>query len=606
MALRGNGLPGAQMLGSAPCFSGCDPEDGPSILGRVKPIGPYVAVQALPSPAGGTAASSLIRTLRATDRLTGIPVLLHVLPHPQSLPELPVSPHLLPVVDSGMDGEQAYLVTELPLQAHPARDPLLTARGALTALSALHGQGLPHGGISAAQLWNHDGGVALAGAGLPWREDATPQADLSDLALVLQDLGALPEALKSLRDYPGTLGAREALALLDGAAPPAGPAAQAAPDGVTGWAASKPPELGEGGSGAEAAGTSGGNDGSATPHVRVVTRSEAQGTGGADTVPSELEGSEDSSAALTPKEPTGEAGRQESDVPPPGPRVSPFSNAPAGQAETPQERRKRQNDERREQAMLDSQAAAQRRAARLKAQKEEEEREAARAADQVARGVPVPEPFQIGFVAPQEDGAARPGNGLQPREIERLPASLRRPAEAPPQGTVQRLPGSDAGPTRAPSRNLAPIRIGWDEDDSWRVVRTAPKARPAPPLLRWVPVALALIVLLVLALVWALGAARTPAATTGTAPGVTGSSAPGGPVTFTVRGAAGVTARLSVVSAPDGANLSADQNLGVVPGQIRFPVAGTYRIQVLAQGYRPATLDLTVPRTQPVTINLGN
>ncbi|GGO19821.1 hypothetical protein [Deinococcus humi] len=570
----------------------------------MKPIGPYVAVQALPPPVtGAAAASSLIRTLRATDRLTGIPVLLHLLPHAQSLPELPVSPHLLPVVDSGMDGEQAYLVTELPLQAHPARDPLLTARGALAALSTLHGQGLSHGGISAAQLWNHDGGVALAGAGLLWRQDATPQADLSDLALALQDMGALPEVLRPLRDHPGSLSAREALVLLDGA-PPSAETPQPASDGATEPTPSKPPGLEARGSGVDPAGTGGGEDGSATPHVRVVARYQRQEASGATTMaPSS---SEETSGTSMPEKPGGDVRRQEGDAPPTGPRVSPFSNAPAGQPETPQERRKRQNDERREQAMLDSQAAARRKAARLKAQKEEEEREAASAAEQAARGVPVPEPFQMGFVAAPEDGEARPGNDPQARQIERLPASLRRPAEAPLQGTVQRLPGGDAGPTRSPSRNLTPIRIGWDEDDSWRVVRTAPKARPAPPLLRWVPLALALIVLLVLALVWALGAARTSAITAGTASAVSGSKSSPGAVTFTVRGAAGVTARLSVVSAPDGANLSADQNLGVVPGQIRFPVAGTYRLKVLARGYRPATLDLTVPRTQPVTIDLGN
>ncbi|WP_415831363.1 hypothetical protein, partial [Deinococcus frigens] len=129
----------------------------------MKPIGPYVAVQTLPPPADGVAAAdSPIQTLRATDRLTGIPVLLHVLPHAQGLPEVPSSPDLLPVVDSGMDGEHAYLVTELPLLAHPAQDPLLTARGALAALSALHAHGLAHGGVSRAQLWNYDGGVALA------------------------------------------------------------------------------------------------------------------------------------------------------------------------------------------------------------------------------------------------------------------------------------------------------------------------------------------------------------------------------------------------------------------------------------------------------------
>lgn len=602
LALLFAGIPSAVLLGR------------PSILGRVKPIGPYVAVQALPPPASGVAAAdSMIQTLRATDRLTGIPVLLHVLPQAQSLPEIPVSPHLLPVVDSGVDGEQAYLVTELPLQAHPALDPLLAARGALAALDTLHGQGLAHGGVSQSQLWNHDGGVALAGAGLPWREDATPQADLSDLALTLQAMGALPEALAPLRDQPGTLSARAALARLADASPDGPQGVVAGSGGSLSPAAAAPlPEPGMRGADptrtAEAVGLS------RTPAVRVVARSQAQEAGEGKATASSTSGVAAPSGAGGPEQLAGKAeqkaagqgegtGQLGRDAPAPAPLVSPFSNAPTGQPETPQERRKRQNDERREQAMLDSQAAAQRKAARLKAQQEEEARHAASAAEQAALGVPVPEPFQMGFVPTQPAGEAHAGADVQSRQIERLPASLRRPS-GPPQDAVQRLPGGESAPARASARNLTPIRIGWDEDDSWRVVRTAPETRPTPPLMRWVPLALALVVLLVLALVWALGA-RTPSAV-GADPVSAGRSVSSRAVTFTVRGAAGVTAQLSVVSAPDGANLSAGQNLGAVPGQIQFPVEGPYRLKVVAQGYRPATLDLKVPRTQPVTIDLGN
>jgi hypothetical protein len=467
--------------------------------------------------------------------------------------------------------------------------------------------------VSRAQLWNHDSGVALAGAGLPWREDATPQADLSDLALTLQDMGALPEALLPLRDHPGMLSARGALALLSGGVAPG-----ATPPAVSAQAAGQPTPAAEGprrtagAPGDEAAGAVAAVGLPRTPPVRVVARSQGQEVGGAATAsPTPARAGEEQPSGAGETSQTGassqmgaagqteESGQKASAALAPAPPVSPFSNAPTGQPETPQERRKRQNDERREQAMLDSQAAAQRKAARLKAQKEEEEREAARAAEQVARGVPVPEPFQMGFVAPQAAGGARSGAELQTHPIERLPVSLRRPA-GPPQDAVQRLPGGGPAPTRSPSRNLTPIRIGWDEDDSWRVVRTVPKARPTPPLLRWLPLAAALIVLLV----WALGSAPTPGGAT--APVRTGSGGPSRAVTFTVRGAAGVTARLHVVSSPEGANLSTDQNLGVVPGQIQFPVEGPYRLRVLAQGYRPATLDLTVPRTQPVTIDLGN
>ncbi|GGL67612.1 hypothetical protein GCM10010840_02060 [Deinococcus aerolatus] len=559
----------------------------------MKPIGPYVAVQALPPPATGVAAAdSSVQTLRATDRLTGIPVLLHLLPHAQSLPELPFSPHLLPVVDSGVDGEVTYLVTELPLQAHPASDPLLSARGALAALSALHQEGLAHGGVSGTQLWNHDGGVALAGAGLPWRKDATPQADLSDLAVTLQALGALPEVLRPLRDRPGTLSAHAALALLGGAvgreAGAMPPPDQPAPP-VEG-ARVRPLPAGASGAGPA---------GSVSPAVREAAATQPHGTAAPDVQPSPAAGSpstgESSGAPRTETAGT--------DTGPPSAAVSPFSNAPAGQPETPQERRKRQNDERREQALLDSQAAAVRKAARLKAQREEEEREMARAAELSALGVPVPEPFQMGFDLEGEGGEAATNaspSGLRAREVERLPASLRRPAARQTDAAVQRLPGGDSASPRPAARNLAPIRIGWDEDDSWRVVRAAPKAGQSPSRLLLIPIVLAVAALLGAGLLWALRPEASTPTPAGTAASVSSD------VVFTLRGAAGVTARLSVVSAPSGANLKADQALGVIPGKISFPVQGTYQLKVLAQGYQPATLEVTVPRTQPVTIDLGN
>ncbi|GGS16105.1 PEGA domain-containing protein [Deinococcus knuensis] len=176
----------------------------------MKPIGPYVAARELPGRTG-----SPVRTLRATDRLTGMPVLLHVLPYPLTLPELPDHPGLLPVVDSGVDGEQAYVVTELPLQARPADDALLTARGALAALGALHERGLTHGGLNAAQLWSVDGRVLLAGAGLPWGGEPLPSDDLYALGVILAEMGHLPDALRPLTEQPGHLSAVAALARLN-------------------------------------------------------------------------------------------------------------------------------------------------------------------------------------------------------------------------------------------------------------------------------------------------------------------------------------------------------------------------------------------------------
>ncbi|OLV17979.1 hypothetical protein [Deinococcus marmoris] len=577
----------------------------------MKPIGPYVAVQALPPPANGVAAAdSPIQTFRATDRLTGIPVLLHVLPYAQGLPEVPFSPHLLPVVDSGVDGEQAYLVTELPLQAHPAQDPELAARGALAALSALHERGMTHGGVSGAQLWNHDGGVALAGAGLPWREDATPQGDLSDLALTLQALGALPEALRPLLQQPGSLSAHGALALLGGDVAEQKQKTAGQQEAAVELPLDQPAALGQPSeeknaaaimSGPSSSEVSGGQS-AVPPSSPVELAPVPSGKNGASS-PSgtegggiDGEGSAVGSAQTETAMPASEQGQTSV--------VSPFSNAPTGQSETPQERRRRQNDERQEQAALDSQAAAERRAAYLKEQSEQEMREIAQAAELAARGVPVPEPFQMGFAADSTDNVGGAVPGLQTRQVERLPASLRRPGgEAlDGTGTVQRLPSSASAAGTPARRDLPPIRIGWDEDDSWRVVRTAPKSSQPSPLLRWVPLALVVIVLLGAALLWALRPARAAS----TAAGSAALGAPCCNVDFTLRGAAGVTAQLNVVSAPASAKLAANQTLGLAPGKVNFPVQGTYQLNVVAEGYRSAPLTVTVPRTQPVTIDLGN
>ncbi|MBB5235095.1 PEGA domain-containing protein [Deinococcus budaensis] len=188
----------------------------------MKPIGPYVAARDLTGdrPAGA------VRTLRATDRLTGMPVLLHVLPHVAPLPELPQHPALLRPSEGGLDGDVAYVVTELPPHALPAADPLLAARGALAGLAALHEAGQTHGGVEAAQLWSVDGRVALAGAGLPWGGEPSAAGDLRDLRGTLEALGGLPPAL---RGAPEDASARDLLARLDAPGVTAEEQAEAAP-----------------------------------------------------------------------------------------------------------------------------------------------------------------------------------------------------------------------------------------------------------------------------------------------------------------------------------------------------------------------------------------
>ncbi|WP_170928707.1 PEGA domain-containing protein [Deinococcus hopiensis] len=182
----------------------------------MKSIGPYVAARELT----GQRPLSVVRTLHATDRLTGMPVLLHVLPHPVPLPALPADPALLAPSDGGITGETAYLLTELPPHARPATDPTLAARGGLRALAALHGAGLTHGGVSSAQLWEVDGRVVLVGAGLPWGGESSPAADLRELLVALEMLGGVPPALQ--RVALDDTSARELLESFD--AVPAGPA----------------------------------------------------------------------------------------------------------------------------------------------------------------------------------------------------------------------------------------------------------------------------------------------------------------------------------------------------------------------------------------------
>lgn len=172
------------------------------------PIGPYVAARELT----GQRPPGTVRTLRATDRLTGMPVLLHLLPHAVPLPELPHDPALLPPSEGGIDGDTAYVVTELPLHARPVTDPLLAARGALAGLAALHEAGLTHGGVDTPQLWSVNGRVSLAGAGLPWEGERSPAADLRDLMSTLDALGGVPPAL---RDAPRDASARDLLARLE-------------------------------------------------------------------------------------------------------------------------------------------------------------------------------------------------------------------------------------------------------------------------------------------------------------------------------------------------------------------------------------------------------
>ncbi|GAA5435603.1 PEGA domain-containing protein [Deinococcus aquaticus] len=690
----------------------------------MKPIGPYVAARELPGRTG-----SPVRTLRATDRLTGMPVLLHVLPYPLTLPDLPDHPALLPVVDSGMDGDQAYVVTELPLQARPADDALLTARGALAALSALHERGLTHGGLNAAQLWSVDGRVLLAGAGLPWGGDPLPSDDLYALGVLLAGMGTLPAALRPLTEQPGHLSAAAALARLNSeqAARPAlqqavqpqaqvvqaqavqaqavqeARPAQAWPQAPTTTATTPadaaPPEPQpplRRGRGNSRRGRPEQTDADASPppapvnpapvspaapmptpaapELPVMDWSAAPalhdgslivlGEGGDETAddapvepapvtPDPVTPDPVAPDPVTPDPGTADPGNAAPSAPDPAVRdpvaptpvtASPVAAGAAvtdpGAPETPQERRRRQNEERRAQAILDAQAAAARKAERLRAER----------AQRLADGGGQDAPIQIGggpvgagqgpvlggddlpaWDGPpvDVDGEAPPRPTLRMRDVDRLPPGLRREPLLEPD--------PEPAPTRLPARRAPgdPIRIGWDEDESWRVVREAPAApeRTRPRLPRWTLLVVAAALLLG-GVWWALGAlpdrvpaqqgspqlvtpavesaAQTGSGTGNAAGNVAGSdsSSAGGsaccPVEFRLVGAQGRTVGLTVEAAPPGANLTPGESLGRAPGTVQFPLAGTYRLRTSVSGYAPASLSVTVPRAAPLTIDLSN
>jgi hypothetical protein len=164
--------------------------------------------------------------------------------------------------------------------------------------------------------------------------------------------------------------------------------------------------------------------------------------------------------------------------------------------------------------------------------------------------------------------------------------------------------------------NNEPIRIGFDAEQN--------SSASVKPALRfsWVGVLAGLIGVgalgwLVAALVAALTSglnARTtnvttkPAAIT-TTPNTSGSR-PTTPtpnanellVNFKLEPENGKRGRLVVLEAPVGAALQSGDPLATVPGPVLFPVAGTYRLQVVLDGYNPAETTLKLPTSNRTVI----
>jgi hypothetical protein len=193
--------------------------------------------------------------------------------------------------------------------------------------------------------------------------------------------------------------------------------------------------------------------------------------------------------------------------------------------------------------------------------------------------------------------------------------------EAPPHPLVEAA-GLEADEPDVPiivrGANNEPIRIGFDADQNGN------GAVKPPMRFSWVGVLAGLIgvgalgwllVALVGALTSGLNARPTnvtkPAVTT-PAPNTSGNKPPTvttpAPntnellVNFKLEPENGKRGRLVVLEAPAGAALQSGDPLATVPGPVLFPVAGTYRLQVVLDGYNPAETVLKLPTSNSTVI----
>lgn len=421
----------------------------------MKTLGPYVVTRTLREGA--------VTTLSGVDRLTGLEAVLFLVRGDVLLPNLQ-HPNLLGYSDLGLWSDGMYAVSTLPPGRRSAADPKAVAVGVLEAFAWLHARGLVHGGLTREQVWEVAGGVAVAGAALPWGDlggnfDApeggkTPAADLYALGRLLEDLGEVPSGLsRLLADDPAARGtALEALAVLR------------------------------------------------SPGVATTV------------VLTEID---------FPEKPA---------VPvPSSPENAPALDAPP--------------------AVDDLEDIS---------------------------GVVAVTPARPSV----SDRAERPRIPYGWNDVNR---------QVPPvTTTVASPPPPDRSAIDSPRSR--PIRIGWEEDHSWRVVKEGappPAAQSRPPL--WlVPAVIGSLAVVIVALFLSLR----------------GTSAACCTVRFSVSGEAR-NAVVSVLRAPDGSGLKVGQRLGEVPGEIRFPnKSGAYRVRVTAPGYSPGELELRLPRDTRALVEL--
>ena len=587
----------------------------------MKTVGPFVAARPLDS-LPRTGPPRPVEMLRALDRLTGLPVLVYLLPRAVALPELPDSPSLLPYSDMGVQRTQAYVACELPPHASLAADVMQAALGGLRALNALHEAGLVHGGVQPQQLWAWDGETRLAGALLPWGEaegpyaapegGASPAADLYALGASLLRLGPMPSGLSDLLSpYPAQRpSARDALALLNAGPPlppqrvplliqaplhpPAPPAAKAAalpliadPEERLAAKAQEPPERSavQAGAGQIGAGPIGVGPDTAAPSQLA---GEAQPPiDWAEVFPSEL-ASKLEGLSQAEAEPGVEA-LPASAEPAPGEPVA-IDTAPAPNAEP----------------------------LATRPTPEQAETPAADAALPAAQPVTAPE-ASITYLSTSAPLVSLLKGRPAPAPAQSESAESEQPASVPLDSAPGQARGASAQPVQplsSSARQLRQVRIGWSQDGSWQVKKDGSAAsvqaermdQSPPPFVRspaprpavnplnywWIGIAL-LAALLLLILRLTFFADAVPASPCCT-------------LAARVLGSAGQSLsaplRVSLVSAPADSRLQAGTLIGQAPGSLSLDAPGGYDLRVEGDGYAPQTVAVSVPSTQPLVITL--
>jgi hypothetical protein len=171
--------------------------------------------------------------------------------------------------------------------------------------------------------------------------------------------------------------------------------------------------------------------------------------------------------------------------------------------------------------------------------------------------------------------------------------------------STPRWPDDDVHSTRVDdsSKDIpSAIRIGWQDDDSWRAVRApTPVESGRPPVLVWLLGAL-LVVGLLAGLVWFLRSATAGTPT----------DAPNPPimtdryvVNFRLDPSSGPGGQLTVVEAPVDSGYAVGQVLSSVPGPVLFTKPGTYRVRVSVKGYESAETTIEIPGSDTVILKLS-